>query len=198
MQAVSGNSPWHSILPAHILAAAGFRSFKSPEDKVLIREASCKSHAGSPCRASGKYQSRLVQNLLGRRLCMPSSAAGRLTQQEQGPPACYNSSGKPLLVLKPMHGMRPCAASSLTLLACHLLTYGQYNAGGHVSDGHVLWPGCCQIPEGEPVSAAVDGEDGRSWHLPLPPLHATSLPEPYSPGQPHARVRLCPSSRGFI
>ena len=26
--------------------------------------------------------------------------------------------------------------------------------------------------------AAVDGEDGKSWHLPLPPLNATSLPEP--------------------
>ncbi|KAK9840509.1 hypothetical protein WJX74_011029 [Apatococcus lobatus] len=50
--------------------------------------------------------------------------------------------------------------------------------------------GCCQIPEGEPVSAAVDGEDGRSWHLPLPPLHATSLPEPYSPGEQPERDRL--------
>lgn len=49
-------------------------------------------------------------------------------------------------------------------------------------DTCLLWAGCCQIPEGEPVSAAVDGEDGRSWHLPLPPLHASSLPEPYSPG----------------
>ena len=29
----------------------------------------------------------------------------------------------------------------------------------------------------------MDGEDGKSWHLPLPPLNATSLPEPYIQGQ---------------
>ena len=38
------------------------------------------------------------------------------------------------------------------------------------------------MPEAAEAQAAVDGEDGRAWHLPLPPLNATSLPEPYSPG----------------
>lgn len=34
-----------------------------------------------------------------------------------------------------------------------------------------------------PQPMQIDGKDGRSWHLPLPPLNATSLPEPYSPGE---------------
>ena len=33
------------------------------------------------------------------------------------------------------------------------------------------------------MAGAIDGDDGASWHLPLPPLTATSL-EPYSPGNP--------------
>lgn len=33
--------------------------------------------------------------------------------------------------------------------------------------------------DGEAVAAAIDG---GAWRLPLPPLSATSLPEPYSPG----------------
>ena len=31
------------------------------------------------------------------------------------------------------------------------------------------------------MAAAIDGTDGRSWHLPLPPLTSTSL-EPHAPG----------------
>lgn len=31
------------------------------------------------------------------------------------------------------------------------------------------------------MAAAIDGRDGRSWHLPLPPLTSTSL-EPHAPG----------------
>lgn len=46
----------------------------------------------------------------------------------------------------------------------------------------VVRAGCSSVPEAAEAQAAVDGEDGRSWHLPLPPLNATSLPEPYSPG----------------
>lgn len=42
--------------------------------------------------------------------------------------------------------------------------------------------GCAMHPEGVPVATALDGSDGASWQLPLPPLSATSLPEPYSPG----------------
>ena len=33
------------------------------------------------------------------------------------------------------------------------------------------------------MSEAIDGTDGASWHLPLPPLDSSSL-EPYSPGNP--------------
>lgn len=49
--------------------------------------------------------------------------------------------------------------------------------------------GCVSTPEGVPVAAAIDGTDGRSWHLPLPPLTGTSL-EPFSPGEDPARDRL--------
>lgn len=31
------------------------------------------------------------------------------------------------------------------------------------------------------MAAAIDGTDGRAWHLPLPPLTRTSL-EPHAPG----------------
>lgn len=41
--------------------------------------------------------------------------------------------------------------------------------------------GCVSIPEAEELAAAIDGTDGRSWHLPLPPLTRTSL-EPHAPG----------------
>ena len=44
-------------------------------------------------------------------------------------------------------------------------------------------------PEGEPVAAAIDGRDGKSWHLPLPPLSATSL-EPHAPGEAWLCMRL--------
>lgn len=42
--------------------------------------------------------------------------------------------------------------------------------------------GCVLTREGEPVAKAIDGQDGKSWHLPLSPLTATSL-EPHSPGR---------------
>lgn len=38
------------------------------------------------------------------------------------------------------------------------------------------------MPEAAEAAAAVDGEDSKAWHLPLSPLNATSLPEPYLPG----------------
>jgi hypothetical protein len=41
-------------------------------------------------------------------------------------------------------------------------------------------------PAGEPFAEAIDGQDRKTWHLPLGPLNATSTPEAYSPGeQPH-------------
>ena len=36
-------------------------------------------------------------------------------------------------------------------------------------------------PDGEAVATAIDG-GGDAWRLPLPPLSATSSPEPYRPG----------------
>ena len=52
-----------------------------------------------------------------------------------------------------------------------------------VSGGAVLWyAGCVSVKDAKPMSDAIDGGDGISWHLPLPPLDASSL-EPYSPGQ---------------
>ena len=39
--------------------------------------------------------------------------------------------------------------------------------------------GCAFLPEAEEFSAAIDGTDGRSWHLPLEPLTSSSL-EAYS------------------
>lgn len=41
--------------------------------------------------------------------------------------------------------------------------------------------GCAMHADGRAVAEAIDGRDGRTWHLPLPPLTASSL-EPYAPG----------------
>jgi glutathione S-transferase len=49
--------------------------------------------------------------------------------------------------------------------------------------------GCISTPESLPFAAAIDGTDGKSWHLPLPPLTATSF-EPFWPGEDPARDRL--------
>lgn len=37
--------------------------------------------------------------------------------------------------------------------------------------------------DGTAVARAINGQDGKAWHLPLPPLSATSLPEVFSPGE---------------
>lgn len=37
--------------------------------------------------------------------------------------------------------------------------------------------------DGNAVARAINGQDGKAWHLPLPPLSATSLPEVFSPGE---------------
>lgn len=42
--------------------------------------------------------------------------------------------------------------------------------------------GCVSTPEAEKFAAAIDGTDGVSWKLPLPPLNSTSL-EPHSSGE---------------
>lgn len=56
-------------------------------------------------------------------------------------------------------------------------------------------PGCYSTPEGELFAAALDGQDGASWHLPLPPLNATSTPEAYSPGENPPVDRLAAAAR---
>lgn len=43
--------------------------------------------------------------------------------------------------------------------------------------------GCEMHKEGEAVASAINGQDGKAWHLPLPPLTGTSLPEVFSPGE---------------
>jgi hypothetical protein len=45
-------------------------------------------------------------------------------------------------------------------------------------------------PAGEQFAAAIDGEDGVTWRLPLAPLNGTSCPEAYSPGETPAVDRL--------
>jgi glutathione S-transferase len=35
--------------------------------------------------------------------------------------------------------------------------------------------GNCYPPGGSEYAPAIDGKDGKSWHLPLPPLNAFSL-----------------------
>lgn len=49
--------------------------------------------------------------------------------------------------------------------------------------------------EGQPVAEVIDGEAPGSWRLPLPPLTATSLPEPYSPGEDPNRDKLEAAAR---
>ena len=39
------------------------------------------------------------------------------------------------------------------------------------------------VPEAAAYAAAINGTDGRSWHLPLPPLTSTSLPTAHAPGE---------------
>ncbi|GFR39728.1 hypothetical protein Agub_g209 [Astrephomene gubernaculifera] len=55
--------------------------------------------------------------------------------------------------------------------------------------------GCAQHPEGAALAAAIDGQDGTSWRLPLPPLGAACAPEPYSPGEEPPRDRLEAAAR---
>ncbi|WIA38465.1 hypothetical protein OEZ86_001788 [Tetradesmus obliquus] len=68
----------------------------------------------------------------------------------------------------------------------------------HYTHCHDLPPqlgGCYSTPEGELFAAALDGQDGASWHLPLPPLNATSSPEAYSPGENPPVDRLAAAAR---
>ena len=56
----------------------------------------------------------------------------------------------------------------------------------------LLFAGCVSVKDARPLADAIDGYDGTSWHLPLPPLNATSL-ESYSPGAAHSAVPFCSS-----
>lgn len=59
----------------------------------------------------------------------------------------------------------------------------------------ILCAGCVSVKEARALSDAIDGSDGASWHLPLPPLTATSL-EPYSPGE-HSSTTIYLWSAGY-
>jgi glutathione S-transferase len=50
-------------------------------------------------------------------------------------------------------------------------------------------------PAGEAFAEAIDGQDGKTWSLPLPPLNATSTPEAYSLGEDPPRDRLEAAAR---
>lgn len=60
----------------------------------------------------------------------------------------------------------------------------------HCQDLPPQMGGCAMAPPGEPVAAQIAGLDGVTWHLPLPPLGPSSLPEPYGPGERPAEDRL--------
>lgn len=51
------------------------------------------------------------------------------------------------------------------------------------------------VEAGVPIAAQIDGEAPGAWRLPLPPLNASSLPEPYSPGEDAPRDRLEAAAR---
>ncbi|CAL8471991.1 g11533 [Coccomyxa elongata] len=65
----------------------------------------------------------------------------------------------------------------------------------HVHDLPPQLGGCASVPEAADAIAAIDGEDGTSWQLPLPPLNSTSFPEPYSPGENPVLDRLRAAAR---
>lgn len=68
----------------------------------------------------------------------------------------------------------------------------------HYTHCHDLPPqlgGCHMTPAGEPFAEAIDGLDGKTWHLPLAPLTATSTPEAYSPGEQPQLDRLQAAAR---
>lgn len=52
----------------------------------------------------------------------------------------------------------------------------------HVHDLPPQLGGCVSVKDAKQMADAIDGDDGISWHLPLPPLNATSF-EAYSPGE---------------
>eukprot|EP00775_Hariotina_reticulata_P005445 gene5445-5679_t len=63
----------------------------------------------------------------------------------------------------------------------------------HYTHCHDLPPqlgGCHMTPAGEQFAAAIDGQDGLTWRLPLAPLNGASCPEAYSPGETPAVDRL--------
>ncbi|KAK9811254.1 hypothetical protein WJX72_000670 [[Myrmecia] bisecta] len=55
--------------------------------------------------------------------------------------------------------------------------------------------GCASVPEGAEFEAAIDGKDGKSWHLPLPPLTRTTTVEPFSPGDKPEQDRVEAAAR---
>ncbi|KAJ9533875.1 hypothetical protein QJQ45_026965, partial [Haematococcus lacustris] len=66
------------------------------------------------------------------------------------------------------------------LQECHLNVPAGLPAPLHLAAAPA---GCAMTAEGVPVSQLIDGTAPGAWQLPLPPLSASSLPEPYSPGE---------------
>ncbi|KAL4421036.1 hypothetical protein ABPG77_007511 [Micractinium sp. CCAP 211/92] len=64
----------------------------------------------------------------------------------------------------------------------------------HVHDLPPQLGGCVAVPEAAPFAAAIDGRDGKSWHLPLEPLSSSSL-EAHSPGEQPEVDRLQAAAR---
>lgn len=65
----------------------------------------------------------------------------------------------------------------------------------HVHDLPPQLGGCVSVPEAAAYAAAINGTDGRSWHLPLPPLTSTSLPTAHAPGEEPEVDRLQAAAR---
>ena len=81
-----------------------------------------------------------------------------------------------------------CAPARMGLLfsACscrrHVPTTCKHRCLIHGIYSLTLHASCAMHGNGEAVAAEIDGEASGAWRLPLAPLSATSLPEPYSPG----------------
>uniref|UniRef100_A0A061QXR9 Glutathione S-transferase n=1 Tax=Tetraselmis sp. GSL018 TaxID=582737 RepID=A0A061QXR9_9CHLO len=62
----------------------------------------------------------------------------------------------------------------------YIATRGDFYS--HVHDLPPQLGGCAPHPDGSAAAKAIDGVEGSSWRLPLPPLSGASF-EPYSPGE---------------
>ena len=80
-------------------------------------------------------------------------------------------------------------SSPACVLECTPSLYPQQVNVAHVSVTELFTAGCAQHEDGFAVAETIDGNADGAWRLPLPPLSATSLPEPYAPGDAPAQDR---------